>query len=83
MLIPQSGHAKEDDSVITFPSIVSTMTRPSESPRTVSMDSERRFSIPGFTTRRSTTISILCFWFLSSVISSESSYIFPSAITRT
>ena len=39
--------------------------------------------MPGFTTRRSTTISMLCLMFLSSRISSDSSYMLPSTITRT
>ena len=59
------------------------ISNPSERFRTVSMESDNRFSIPGFTTRRSTIISILCLMFLSSLISSDSSYRFPSICTRT
>ena len=40
---------------------------------TLSRESVSRFSMPGFTMRRSTRISILCFLFFSSLISSESS----------
>ena len=83
MLIPQSGHEKLELKVSICPSIVSTYRRPFVRPRTVSIESVRRFSIPGFTIRRSTTISTLCFWFLSSSIVSERSYIFPSTRTRT
>ena len=40
-------------------------------------------AVESMTTRRSTTISILCLMFLSSLISSDSSYILPSILTRT
>ena len=83
ILIWQSGQEKLWLKFMIFPSIVSTIRSPSARSRTVSMESDSRFSIPGLTTRRSTTISILCLMFLSSLISSESSYIFPSIRTRT
>ena len=83
MLIPQSGQEKLWLKLIGSPPVTSTIIRPSDSFITVSMESVRRFSIPGFTTRRSTTISILCLIFFSSVISSDSSWRFPSIITRT
>lgn len=51
--------------IVNIPSIVSTIRRPSARSSTVSMESESLFSIPGFTIRRSTTISILCLIFLS------------------
>ena len=73
ILIPQSGQEKLWLKFRSFPSMVSTTRRPSASSSTVSIESERRFSIPGFTIRRSTTISMLCLIFLSRLISSESS----------
>ena len=82
-LIPQSGQEKLWLKLWIFPSIVSTIRSPSARSSTVSMESESLFSIPGFTIRRSTTISILCLIFLSRLISSESSYRFPSICTRT
>ena len=82
-LIPQSGQEKLWLKLWIFPSIVSTIRSPSARSRTVSTESESLFSIPGFTIRRSTTISILCLIFLSRLISSESSYRFPSICTRT
>ena len=51
----------------------STIINPSASCSTFSMESVSRFSIPGFTIRRSTTISMLCFLFFSNLISSDSS----------
>lgn len=63
MLMPQSGHAKFWEKVICSPSTISTMALPSVSSNTFSSESVSLFSMPGFTTRRSTTISILCFIF--------------------
>ena len=83
MLMPQSGHAKFCENVICSPSTISTMALPSVSSNTFSSESVSLFSMPGFTTRRSTTMSILCFIFFSIGISSESSYMLPSTITRT
>ena len=83
MLIPQSGQAKLWLKVTGSPSMTSTISSPSVSASTFSMESVRRRSIPSFTTRRSTTISILCLIFLSSLISSDSSYRLPSTLTRT
>ena len=81
--MPQSGHAKFWEKVICSPSTISTMALPSVSSNTFSSESVSLFSMPGFTTKRSTTISILCFIFFSIGISSESSYMLPSTITRT
>ena len=63
--------------------MTSTEITPPESDEAVSILSVRRDFIPSFITRRSTIISILCFLFLSSFMSSESSYILPSILTRT
>ena len=87
MLIPQSGQEKLSEKFkISFsPSvfITSIFIRPSAIRRVVSTESVSLRSISGRTTRRSTTISILCFLFLSSLISSDNSYILPSMIART
>ena len=83
ILIPQSGHEKLSLNWTGSPPITSTVISPSARFSTFSMESVRRCSIPSFTTRRSTTISILCLMFLSSLISSASSYILPSILTRT
>ena len=83
MLIPQSGQEKLSENNIVSAPITSTFTKPSASFRTVSMESVRRLSMPSLTASRSTTISILCFLFLSSLISSDRSYILSSTITRT
>ena len=82
-LIPQSGHEKLWLKFIFSPSKTSMTNSPSASSSAFSTESVRRFSIPSFTTSRSTTISILCLIFLSRLISSDSSYRFPSTITRT
>ena len=83
ILTSQSGQEKLWLKLWIFPSMVSTIKSPSASSSTVSMESDSLFSIPGFTIRRSTTISILCLIFLSRLISSDNSYIFPSICTRT
>ena len=83
ILISQSGHAKLWLKFIGFPPITSTVIIPSASFNVVSIESVSLFSIPSLIERRSTTISILCFLFLSSLISSVSSYMLPSTITRT
>ena len=82
-LMPQSGQANPSDIIKFSPSITSISTRPDVRCRTFSMESVRRFSIPSFTTRRSTTISMLCLIFFSRTISSDRSYKLPSTITRT
>ena len=81
--IPQSGQAKLSEKLSSFSPDTSTSKRPSESFNTVSMESTRRVWISGFTTRRSTTISMLCLRFLSRVISSDRSYMLPSTLALT
>ena len=83
MPIPQSGQEKLWLNVMGSPPITSTTKSPSANSSTFSMESARRRSIPAFTTRRSTTISILCLIFFSREISSVSSYRLPSIRTRT
>ncbi len=83
MLMLQSGHEKLCENVSIFPSVTSTYTSPSVRPITVSRESVSLFSIPSRTTSLSTTISMLCLMFLSSLISSDSSYILPSTRTLT
>ena len=61
----------------------STSKRPLLKESTCSMESVRRFSIPFRTTRRSTKTSMVCRLFFSKSISSSSSYILPSILTRT
>ena len=83
MLIPQSGQEKLSENLSSSPPITSTFTSPSAILSTVSIESVSLFSIPGLTASLSTTISMLCFLFLSRLISSESSYMLPSMIART
>ena len=82
-LIPQSGQAKPSDIMKFSPSMTSTSTNPEVRCRIFSIESVRRFSMPSLTTRRSTTIWILCLIFFSRTISSDRSYKSPSTITRT
>ena len=72
-LMPQSGQEKLWLKFTGSPSVTSTVISPPLRAITVSMESVRRFSMPSFTIRRSTTTSMLCLIFLSSLISSESS----------
>ncbi len=83
MLIPQSGQAKLWLKLMVSPPITSTIRSPSARESTFSTESVSLLSMPGFTTSLSTTISILCLIFLSSLISSVSSYRLPSTRTRT
>ena len=83
MLIPQSGQAKFSENLKVSPPITSTSRSPSAMERIVSMESVILFSIPGLTTSRSTIMEMVCLMFLSNLISSESSYMFPSTITLT
>ena len=69
-----SGHEKLSENRNGSCPITSTIRSPLASFSTFSIESVRRFSIPSFTTRRSTTISILCLMFLSNLNSSSSSY---------
>ena len=73
ILIPQSGQAKLWLKLSVSPPITSTIKSPSARASTLSTESVSLLSIPGFTTSLSTTISILCLIFLSSLISSVSS----------
>ena len=82
-LIPQSGHEKLWLKFIGSLPITSTVISPSASFNVVSIESVSLFCIPSLIESRSTTISILCFLFLSSLISSVSSYMLPSIITLT
>ena len=59
------------------------MTMPPARLEAVSTLSVSRWRTSGRITRRSTTISMLCFLFFSSRISSVSSYRLPSTRTRT
>ena len=70
ILIPQSGQEKLWLKLSMLPSaasppFTSTSARPLARCRTFSIESVSRCSIPGFTIRRSTTISILCLIFFS------------------
>ncbi len=66
----------------TGASITSTFTTPSAWCRAVSRESARRRWMPALTTSRSTTMSMSCFFFLSSSKSSDRSRIWPSTTTR-
>ena len=81
--IPQSGQAKFCEKLISSPSTIATVAVPPVSASAVSKESVSLFCKPSLTTILSTTTSIVCFIFLSSLISSESSYIFPSMRTLT
>ena len=58
-------------------------TSPPERPEAVSTLSVSRCWMSGRMMSRSTTISMVCFLFFSSLISSSSSYRFPSTRART
>ena len=73
MLIPCSSQAKLCENCSSSPPITSTVIVPPETAAAVSMLSARRERIPSFTTSLSTTISMLCFLFFSSFISSDKS----------
>ena len=83
MLIPQSGHAKFSLNVMLLSPITSTVITPPDSAEAVSAESASLFCIPSFIFSLSTTISITCFLFFSSFISSDRSYISPSILTLT
>ena len=80
---PCSGHAKFCENSNSSPPITSTMTFPPVRVDDISIASARRLRISSFITSLSTTISMLCFIFFSSLISSERSYKLPSIRTRT
>src|SRR5215204_2086508 len=79
---PCSGQAKRSENVSSSPSTTSTLTRPSASASAVSTESVRRWRRSDFMESRSTTTSIVCLNFLSSVISSSRSRTSPSTFTR-
>ena len=83
ILISQSGQAKLSLNVTLLSPIISATITPPERADAVSTESARRFCIPSLTLSLSTTISITCFLFFSSFISSERSYISPSILTLT
>ncbi len=82
-LTPQSGQAKLSEKMIGSPPMTSMTTMPLASCSAVSKESARREAISDFTTRRSMTTSISCFFCFSSLISSVSSCIAPLTMTRT
>ena len=78
----QSGQAKCWLYMCDGPSISCTTTIPSPHLAAVSMESDRRLSMPSLTTKRSITISKSCFLVLASSISSSKVRISPSTRTR-
>ncbi len=70
-LMPHSGHASFDEYRCSSPPTTATCTSPLASFMANSTDCARRCSIPGFTSNRSTTSSMVWFLRLSSVISSS------------
>ena len=68
--IPWSGQANFVEKVISSPSIIEIIIRPSVSFRAVSMESFSLLSIPSFIINLSIITSILCFLFLSRSMSS-------------
>src|SRR6516225_1227197 len=58
-LIPQSGQASFSENVNSFPPTTATVTRPEASFSAVAMDCSSREAIPCFTSRRSTTTSMV------------------------
>ena len=65
---PDTGQAKRAEKIVRSAlSAFSAIASPSANSRAVSIESAKRVSKPGLTTTRSTTISISCFLFLSSL----------------
>ncbi len=84
ILIPQSAQAKCSLNNISSPSIIFAITNPSPSFSAVSKESFSLASIPSLITSLSITISIVCFLFFSSLISSSTkSTKFPSILALT
>ena len=79
---PCSGQANRSENVSSSPSTTSMTTSPSASATAVSIDCQSRVRRSDFITSRSTTTSIVCLNFLSSVISSSRSRCSPSTLTR-
>ena len=82
MEIPQSGHEYVWERSSSLVSEYRIFTRPFDTRVAVSSESASRCAIPSFTTSRSMTTSMLCFFCLSSVGGSDSSIISPSTIAR-
>src|SRR5215831_5954368 len=57
--IPQSEHASFSDNVYSLPPTIATVTSPLASFSAVALDCSSREAIPCFTSKRSTTISIV------------------------
>ena len=84
--IPQSGQAffwLKNTSSSLSPTRRVTITIPLAFLRAISIESARRLRTSSLFTIRSTTISIVCFFCLSSLIASSSSAITPSIRART
>jgi len=66
MVKPETGQANLEEKVIRSPvSAFSAKHNPSARPSAISTESANRLPRPGRTTRRSTTTSMSCFFFLS------------------
>ena len=83
ILISQSEQEKCWLKLSDVPFITSTWSKPSYNLKAASTLSVNIFCISSFITNLSTTISIVCLIFLSRLISSDKSYVFPSTSTRT
>ena len=81
-LVPQFGHADFCEYSRSSPSTTATITSPSAIFMAVASDVSRRCSMPGFTTNRSMTTSIVWFLRLSKLISSSSERNSPSTRAR-
>ena len=57
--MPQSGQASFSEKTCSLPPTIATVTSPFASFSAVAMDCSRRAAMPGFTSRRSTTTSIV------------------------
>ncbi len=68
---------------MSSPSMTFTITTPPVSPAATSMESASLERTSGLITSLSTTISMVCFWFLFSSIGSFRSYSRPSTLART
>src|SRR5690554_16684 len=84
-LYPQCGQEKREENnkgSASSLSISATSTKPLLNSTQVSNDSAKRCSIPSLTLKRSTTTSMLCFFFLSNSGVSSKSQIRPLTRTR-
>src|ERR1700688_3710719 len=57
--MPQSGQASFSEKTCSLPPTTTTVTRPDASFNAVAMDCSRRAAMPGFTNKRSITISMV------------------------